>query len=44
MIVIKYPLIGVLKIECNVYACGDNGNVVAPIVSKSNTFLPCSSS
>ncbi len=42
MIIIKYPLIGILNIECIVCACGDNGNVVAPVVAKSNTLLACS--
>ncbi len=42
MIVIKYPLIDILNIECIVRACGDNGNVVAHVVFKSNALLPCS--
>jgi hypothetical protein len=38
MIVVKYPFISILNIECIANACNDHCKATTPIVTKSKTF------
>ncbi len=40
MIVVKYPFISILNIECIVNAYSDHCKATTPIVTKEKTFLP----
>ncbi len=42
IIVLRYPFINILNIECIVHACGDNCNTTTHVVIESCIFLPSS--